>query len=384
MKNKKQFYILSLFAISMILVVLLIFTGMVSFGSFQNSEKTGTVVQSVSGDVTIRRDVNNYQLKAGMELFQEDTILVGRNSECRIVTEGLLCSTLDKNSVFQILTLSPEENSFSVLEGAVFFDMDTPEDQRQVSLVAGDVLLTPDPETALSIENYPGTQNINLYSGGAEFLYEGNLCRLSPADQCSIIQEKGEQKRIISKVIVQELRNFLLQELLNRDGLCFETAALNSALSTRSIPVTVSDTVLPAERMTCTLEIRCDSVLNKPTGSSLDIPKNGTILPTTEIRFSRGESVFDILQRVCRNEGIPMDYTYTVLYEGFYVSEIAGFRELTNGPYSGWLYKVNGWYPNYGSSNYEVNEGDEIVWAYTCNGGIDLGREDWITQNTGN
>ena len=42
------------------------------------------------------------------------------------------------------------------------------------------------------------------------------------------------------------------------------------------------------------------------------------------------------------------------------------------------MYKVNGEFPNYGSSRYMIKEGDTIEWVYTCNLGYDLGRTgDW-------
>ena len=38
------------------------------------------------------------------------------------------------------------------------------------------------------------------------------------------------------------------------------------------------------------------------------------------------------------------------------------------------MYKVNGWFPNYGCSSYYLEDGDTIVWTYTCNGlGADVG-----------
>ena len=41
---------------------------------------------------------------------------------------------------------------------------------------------------------------------------------------------------------------------------------------------------------------------------------------------------------------------------------------------SGWMYKVNGWFPNYGCSRYALQQGDEICWMYTCVGlGEDIG-----------
>jgi uncharacterized membrane-anchored protein len=42
------------------------------------------------------------------------------------------------------------------------------------------------------------------------------------------------------------------------------------------------------------------------------------------------------------------------------------------------MYKVNEWFPNYGCSSYYVEDGDTIVWCYTCQGlGNDVGCE-WM------
>ncbi len=37
------------------------------------------------------------------------------------------------------------------------------------------------------------------------------------------------------------------------------------------------------------------------------------------------------------------------------------------------MYKVNGWFPNYGCSRYQLKAGDEIEWVYTCDLGNDVG-----------
>ena len=43
------------------------------------------------------------------------------------------------------------------------------------------------------------------------------------------------------------------------------------------------------------------------------------------------------------------------------------------------MYKVNGWFPNYGCSMYILDAGDEIVWCYTCKGlGTDVGAPDFM------
>ena len=37
------------------------------------------------------------------------------------------------------------------------------------------------------------------------------------------------------------------------------------------------------------------------------------------------------------------------------------------------MYKVNGWFPNYGCSSYYLKDGDVIEWVYTCDLGKDVG-----------
>lgn len=36
-------------------------------------------------------------------------------------------------------------------------------------------------------------------------------------------------------------------------------------------------------------------------------------------------------------------------------------------------YSVNGWFPNYGCSLYQLKDGDVVEWCYTCDLGEDLG-----------
>lgn len=129
----------------------------------------------------------------------------------------------------------------------------------------------------------------------------------------------------------------------------------------------------------CTLEIRCDTLssdLSKLKNASLAkyVPSDGTILSKIQVEFNEGETVYDVLYRNCRNKDIHMSASYTPIYGSQYVEGINYLYEFDGGPQSGWMYKVNGWFPNYGCSKYKIKDGDEIVWAYTCEGlGKDIG-----------
>lgn len=134
----------------------------------------------------------------------------------------------------------------------------------------------------------------------------------------------------------------------------------------------------PETKMSCTIEIRCDTILNNmgdlEKGLDEFVPADGTILPTTTVTFTQGETVLDVLERVCTEWGIQLEYSWTPAYGSYYIEGINHLYEFSCGQQSGWMYKVNGWFPNYGCSKYILDAGDEIVWCYTCKGlGTDVG-----------
>ena len=128
---------------------------------------------------------------------------------------------------------------------------------------------------------------------------------------------------------------------------------------------------------TCTISISCATILdnmdNLKSSKAEFVPSDGWILAPTEVEFTEGESVHDVLQRVCKEAGIQMESSFTPAYNSAYVEGINNLYEFDCGELSGWMFSVNGWYPNYGCSKYTVNAGDEICWVYTCNLGKDVG-----------
>ena len=130
----------------------------------------------------------------------------------------------------------------------------------------------------------------------------------------------------------------------------------------------------------CTITIRCDTIFDN--AASLEeakrpyVPEDGEILPVITVEFTPGETVFDVLKRVCEASDLPIEYSWTPLYDSYYVEGINHIYEFDCGFESGWMYKVDGRFPNYGCSAYELKGGEEIVWSYTCVGlGSDLGEE---------
>ena len=134
------------------------------------------------------------------------------------------------------------------------------------------------------------------------------------------------------------------------------------------------------EKITVSIQIRCDN-LSKDMSKLTDeakapyVPSNGVILAKTQYRCEKGTTVYDVLYAVCRNSNIHIESSYTPVYGSYYIEGINHLYEFDAGSESGWMYRVNGRYPDYGCSSYRLADGDSIVWAYTCNLGKDLGHE---------
>lgn len=128
---------------------------------------------------------------------------------------------------------------------------------------------------------------------------------------------------------------------------------------------------------TCTISIECSTILdnwdNLKQSKSSFVPSDGWIMGSTTVEYTPGETVYDVLYRVCRDNKLHMDASYTPAYSSYYVKGINQLYEFDCGELSGWMYRVNGWYPNYGCSKYEVSDGDNIEWRYTCDLGRDVG-----------
>ena len=121
----------------------------------------------------------------------------------------------------------------------------------------------------------------------------------------------------------------------------------------------------------CTIKIECSSILNNmdnlSEGHESFVPENGIILPKTKCTFKKGESVFDILERICDKKGIRLTARETVY--GIYVSGIKNIDEFDCGKSSGWVYTVNGKSPPKSCGKYEIENGDEIVFKFVCQEG---------------
>ena len=94
----------------------------------------------------------------------------------------------------------------------------------------------------------------------------------------------------------------------------------------------------------------------------------GVVLPRTAVEIQEGDTVLDVLIKVLDENGIAYE-----IRDG-YVASIADQREFDRGSGSGWMYRINGVFPDVGAGMVKVKDGDRIEFLYTEDLGEDLGR----------
>lgn len=107
---------------------------------------------------------------------------------------------------------------------------------------------------------------------------------------------------------------------------------------------------------------------------SIVISANEVPLPPTEIEIKDGDTVLDALIAVTKKHGIQLDYRGGQ-GSSAYVEGLANVYEFDRGQGSGWMYRVNGIFPDRSAGVVPLESGDRVEWLYTLNLGQDLGAD---------
>lgn len=139
-----------------------------------------------------------------------------------------------------------------------------------------------------------------------------------------------------------------------------------SATNAKKITTTHSQKVTTQEHKTtqetkkeeyCEFLISCKTVLSHKDDlqSNYQVPAGGKIFEK-KMKIEEGDTVMDVLKRT----GVELDIS-----KG-YVAGIDGLYEFDCGKNSGWMYRVNGKFPNYMAGKCTLHDGDKVEWLYTC------------------
>ena len=113
-----------------------------------------------------------------------------------------------------------------------------------------------------------------------------------------------------------------------------------------------------------TITIDCKTILNNmgalPEQYKGFVPSNGMIMPTKKVKLQEGDTVFDVVVRVAKQQNIQLSQS------AGYIQSINNLTEKMFQGSGGWMYAVNGSYASTGSNSYTLKNNDRIEWRYTC------------------
>ncbi len=98
-----------------------------------------------------------------------------------------------------------------------------------------------------------------------------------------------------------------------------------------------------------------------------DHVKYVTWVPTTEYSLEAGATVYDLFVEAMDEAGLSHKGASSNYVSSIQAPDCLGgywLGEFDNGRNSGWMYTVNGDHPNYGLKEWELEDGDEVVWHY--------------------
>ena len=145
-----------------------------------------------------------------------------------------------------------------------------------------------------------------------------------------------------------------------------KTAQKTTAKHTSTTAKKTSSTAKNADY--CTVTIQCKALLSNldklKDGHEAYVPASGYIVKSCSVKYEKGDNVYTVVQRVCRENGIKMRAKKTAY--GMY---IVGFNEIDEkdcGGTSGWTYYVDGKFPNVAVDKYNLKGGENIELKYVA------------------
>ena len=379
MQKKKSFFANSVMVavITMIVVGGVLGVGYIR-GWFGDRGSDVAVLADVRGIVNMTRSGVTYPVEQDTPLRQYDVITCtpGGSAAIRVASGSALA--IGEQAVMTVRDPSAESFSVDVSNGELFAFV-TGEKAAPVTLRFDGKSVEVKGAIA-SLSRRTGAQNVNVYWGSVGEASAGQVLNwvqdTLTVDPLQIVSLNAlSVKQLHAANTVAECC-FTNEEL---DKMEADRAAEREAASLAAMSEELARLDMAYE---CTLEIRCDTILKNwdklEVAKQEFVPEDGVILAAVKVPFAEGETAFDVTKRACEAYGLQIEYSWTPLYNSNYVEGINHLYEFDCGAESGWMFKVNGWFPNYGSTAYVLQNGDAVMWEYTCVGlGADLGGTVW-------
>ena len=357
--------------IIMVIIIFAIFAGGIFFvgktkGLFGGIQDSHVKIKSPSGIVYVTRNGVSFALDGEMVLCDGDVVETKDKSEVVIVS-GCDIITADENCRLKILSVSDKETVLTVERGDIYADVSGESPFFTVHAGNDDVIAE---NAVYHLSSQTGSYLVNVLGG--EISVNGRTVKAANSVSSS------ETFFDVAELRADGLNDFAIHNLIESEKeVCFSSDELDKVLTERKNNGLITDgdavvigDISENETILCSVEINCSVILeNKEKftrGKEGYVPEDGMILDVTAFKIPEGITAFDLLRIICEEYDIQMEHSWTPVYDSSYVESINHIYEFDCGPMSGWKYKVNGWHPNYGSSQYIVKDGDVIQWEYSC------------------
>lgn len=145
-------------------------------------------------------------------------------------------------------------------------------------------------------------------------------------------------------------------------------AATEATTKKKKVTATKVKKKKKTDTVTCTVTVECKSILDHmddlKEGHEEFVPDDGYIIKDYTYKAKKGYTVYDALKDACKKSDIKLTAKSTSY--GTYVSGINNLDEFDCGDQSGWMYSVNGQFPNTSCGNLTVKDKDNIIFEYVC------------------
>ena len=408
--KKKTYNIIMVALIALIVVCGLMAVGHVKGWFGESGQGTEIVSEDIIGVVNVERDGVGYTLEKDVEIRQDDIVESRNESEAVFDLNGDSTLSLNQNSEMAFPQCADGIVEIKLNKGEFFAEVPKTPDSFKVLFDKNTADIT---GTVFSVSQQSSSSMLTVYEGSVDVTAEDGSVNTVKAGQQILITRNADDKLTVetTEVKAASLSDYLIEKLLacETDKLCFSEKKLNQVIADREKEKKAAVEALEKEAIAiaeseesdssastdsgssgnsgsstssgesndnavkvCTISIRCKSILSNmdklKEGKNRYVPSNGIILATSSVEFRDGETAYDVTKRACSATGIQIEASYSPVYSSYYVEGINHLYEFDCGEMSGWLYRVNGWTPNYGCSEYKLKNGDSIVWDYTCTG----------------
>ena len=130
---------------------------------------------------------------------------------------------------------------------------------------------------------------------------------------------------------------------------------------------------------TCTVSIICTSVLTHKSDLLPEkeeiIPQNGYFTKEMTVVIGEEDTVFSVLQKLCRDRKMHLDFEFTPAYNSMFIKGIGNLYCGDCGAMSGWMFAVNKVLPSTSCDSTPVKDGDTVEWLFICDYATDLTAE---------